>query len=320
MEGDDGYLLMTASTARCLVSNLARRRPVALLHGEAALLGDGPLSDVDCAVRDDGGTGAIEDAVHEAENLGLRLVAVWPYDCRGVALFFASDDLADIVHLDLLADATGQGKYGIRTGLLLAKARPSANGWLTPDPDDALLYLLSKRTLKRQHERVDAILASRDSVGEADLAARARVVLSPPARARVAALGIGSAPHRTASAAGRIRYALAELRRHVRRVLHPVGAWIHLVVPPDCAGATVSELTSAEARSSALIRVVPVSTFVSRLPLIASKWRHGATLTVGTAPARGATTNIRVASPIAAPGAVVEVLAQRSGPLLAAHS
>lgn len=265
-----------AALARALLADLADPAPWILLHGEDALLGHGPVSDVDTALP----TVDLRHlrALLHRRPAGLRLVAVWPYDCRGLALFLATPDLRQVVQLDLLADPDGIGRYGVRTPELAAHAHDTAHPWRRPDPVDERLYLLAKRTAKGQDDRVAAL---RDALGHdrAEAVDRSRTLLSPAARGRVAA-ALGATPPR-----GRVRWhvrrAAAQVARGVRRLRHPIGAWLHLLAPIDAAGDVPEH--------PALVRVRPAPAGpAATLRLVLARWRRGVVVTVGPAPPRWA--------------------------------
>ena len=152
-----------AALARAVLADLADPDPWILLHGESSLVGRGPLSDVDTTV----GSVTVDELLRSLQTApgGLQLVAVWPYDCRGVALFLASSRLDRVVQLDVLADPEGLGRYGVRTAELAARAVGTEHPWRRPDPLDQALYLLSKRTAKGQADRVSTLV---DELGHHD--------------------------------------------------------------------------------------------------------------------------------------------------------
>lgn len=271
--------------ARAALADLSDPSPWILLHGEAALMGDGELSDVDCALE-----AADPDRLQRqlAEMPGhLRLVAVWPYDCRGLGLFLATADLTHVVHLDLLADPDGIGAYGIRTHVLAAGATDAgSHPWRRPDRLDQLLYLLSKRTRKGQDERVRALVDELAGQDPARVTARADDLLTPVARTRVSR-ALGTAPARWSSrAAMRLRRAAEETRRRLRRLRHPIGAWVHVV---DAGGGPELAIPT---HAGVLRRAPAPSGLSSRLRLVAVRWRRGVTVTAGPRPERGASANL----------------------------
>ncbi len=97
----------------------------ALLHGADRLSG-GEVSDVDLVVAEDP-VSVVQRAAVSWQTRGLVPVVLWPYDIGGTAtVFLATPDASEGVQLDLLHDPEGVGKYGVKSGALLASATQAA--------------------------------------------------------------------------------------------------------------------------------------------------------------------------------------------------
>lgn len=313
---------MSRSLAHRVLVDLARRHPVVLLHGEEDLLAGRLTSDIDCAVASHSVTTVVAAAIEAGRTHDLRLVSVWPYDCRGLALFLSTPDLAEIVQVDVLADARGIGKYGLRTDPLVRRARETPHGWLRPEPLDEVLYLLSKRTLKGQSDRVAQLRTKAVHHPAQAIEEAATTLLAPHARGRVLRALQLAAPSLPVRAGDRLARAVAEVRRLVQRLRHPVGAWIHVVVPPGDrhepaqllgrdrgAGPDPAFLRSAGLPGSPL----------GRARLRATTLTFGATVTVGPRPEPRATASFVSDGRTLPLAEIVDLLASRASTRVLLH-
>ena len=96
------------------------RAEFVVLHREADIAHGLVTSDLDLAVGDDV-FATIRALVGPAGAAGLVPVAAWPYDLTSMSTFWCTHDARDGVQLDLTYDPDGLGRYGFRTGEMLAR-------------------------------------------------------------------------------------------------------------------------------------------------------------------------------------------------------
>ena len=143
----------SGSLAAAVIDALSSRRTnFAVLHRAEDLRAGTVASDVDLVVADRP-IEVVEDLQGALDSLDLKPVMVWRYDSgETLTVFFARPDLSAGLQFDLLRDRRGQGKYGIRTEVLLEATQQ--HEWPQLQPLLEILYLLRKRLLKGQGERV----------------------------------------------------------------------------------------------------------------------------------------------------------------------
>ena len=194
-----------------------------VLHGEQLLGTDALRSDLDLAVD------RLPPQV--LARVGARLrsedlvpVLLWPYDIAGaVGVFVGSRMSGRGAQIDLLSDARGRGRYGLRTDVLLAD-REDGVRFPVPNPLDQDLYLLRKAAAKGKLGAAAAIATSLEG-RKAEALGRAGVLFSAAAAVHVRSLlgGVASngptRPVRT----------VANAWRMLRRAVRPVGRWVELV-------------------------------------------------------------------------------------------
>lgn len=194
----------------------------ALLHNAKSILNGEGLSDVDVVVRDD----PWEIVARAVRNRrGLRLAMLWEYDFGALTTFWTTNDGSEGVQLDLLRDASGKGKYRVRTDALLAHV--DSDVWpprLTRPAE--LVYLLSKRMCKGDHDRAAKALEELASLPDWErLVAR----ISPRRCASVRRALSGKFPGRAYATWMTWRSRLS--RRGIARLRFPAGLRLRL---PDC--------------------------------------------------------------------------------------
>lgn len=148
----------------------------------------------------------------------VHCVQRWQYDVDACS-FFLMSKTGDGAQLDVMTGA-GLGRYGFRADVALEAAMHDGAGPRV-SPDDSLLYLLVKRRLKGDAERL-AELVRQTEPRRASLLQRVDALFSPPMRsyARDALQG------RAAAEAPR-RDTRHQLQRGCDRIRHPAGWWWH---------------------------------------------------------------------------------------------
>ena len=160
-------------------------------------------------------------------NRGLFPVVVWPYDIgETAAVFLATADASEGVHLDLLHDLNGVGHLGVFSGALL-RSVVTDDGPLEVSREASLIYEWRKRLWKRQSDRLpdlrkkaseinrDWVLATSVAVTGSALSGSQLVGELPPPRIW--------RPN--------LRHPVAKLVRIIDRVADPVGFWAHVQDP-----------------------------------------------------------------------------------------
>jgi hypothetical protein len=197
----------------------------AVLHGSERLEGDGPLSDVDIVVFESPAT-VIARARGALQEREMVPIVMWPYDIGGsTTVFLCTAGATSGVQLDMLHDPRGLGTYRLATDGFRFEPSPSH-----PHPEvielDRLIYLWSKRSVKGQVERLEAIeadLAAWDPAEVQDAAGR----LITRDDWRRAVTGAPAGHPRVEWSSTWIR-AWLRGRRILQRVRSPIGFWAHL--------------------------------------------------------------------------------------------
>ena len=159
-------------------------------------------------------------------RLGLVPILVWTYDSGGSSVFLASATAADGIQLDLLYDPRGLGRYGIRSEELLEE-RFLVDGWPSLNRRAEIVYLLRKRLVKENKQAALALRRDFLAEGVEEMKAIVERVLTPDAAASVNDYVAG---HRQTGRWPRslLRRTAPELRRIWKRLVNPIGAWIHV--------------------------------------------------------------------------------------------
>lgn len=188
----------------------------ALIHGEDMLEAGTLGSDLDLAFASSFGE-ALDAVELAASRASLTPIVCWAYDTNSTTVVLAelrADGRVDGVQVDLLVDPEGLGKYGVRTGPLVAASRP---GRLYPRvaPLDEALYLARKAALKAQPERLVESRGAMNGFPEAEVSARSSTLLTGQSLATERGLG-----H---PIAWRVRRGVEEGRRAAYRIAVPLG-------------------------------------------------------------------------------------------------
>ena len=95
---------------------------------------------------------------------GIFLIQVWNYYRCSYTFFFSDSGGQFGAQIDVLHDPKGIGRYGVRTNVLLAK-RSTGVRWPRIDELDEALYVLRKRQVKRDVQRVLEVSSSLQGLG-----------------------------------------------------------------------------------------------------------------------------------------------------------
>lgn len=192
--------------AAALVDALASSgHRLAVLHREADAAKGEVSSDIDL-IADVPGPELMASCRPAIQALGLSLVSIWQYDYRSTTLVFATSTATEGVQIDVVCDASGRGKYGLRTNRLLDRV-VSGQRWHTLGPADAARYLLVKGSVKRQDNRIRAAEAELKGIPATESFPGAFRELGPV--------------HSLA------RWVMT-LGRYTRRLTDPPGFWVHI--------------------------------------------------------------------------------------------
>lgn len=212
-------------TSRDLVLSVLEELPAhgayAILHGVDRLLAGDLGSDVDL-VTDRPARAYMQALLPGLARKGVRPVLVLPYDFGAVS-FILRDKSGSTAQFDFMYDTAGRGRYGIKSGALLASAR-SVDGLFAVSAVDERLYLIRKRQRKADSEQLDGILRqiwslSGTHVGSPDLHGRIDAIFVPRARRAVhSALQGSRATDAVTAAEAAVRVALRP-----SKILRPAG-------------------------------------------------------------------------------------------------
>lgn len=194
----------------------------AILHGADRVDSQSVVSDIDVVVGVSPPE-VIRRVSRCLESAGLVPVMEWPYDVAQTrTVFLATVDGGDAVQLDMLHDRWGLGKYAVKSDALLQRSART-NGRPVLAPVDELVYLIRKRTVKRDATALAALRARMSEVPARDLEVSIRSTLSSSGRRSVRAFVAGVERAR----ALRPLNGLSDLVRRVRRLFRPTGFWVH---------------------------------------------------------------------------------------------
>jgi hypothetical protein len=196
----------------------------AVLHDEERLALGNVSSDVDLAV-DRPGRDVIREALGALHDVGLHPVVLWPYGVDALTVFLATGTASDAVQLDMTYDPDGRGKYGIRTDVALDVSVPGKRFPRLP-PDHELLYLVSKRKVKRDPQRL-APLIDRARHRKDTLIQTAQAFLGRRTAADVIASILDAPAARERRAY--VGYEASEMLRKLVRMAYPAGFWVEVI-------------------------------------------------------------------------------------------
>ncbi len=243
----------SADLAQRVLDELERVEPAfVVLHGEDDLSNGRVASDVDVAVVRD--PRAVVAAVSRPlADDGVAPIMLWPYDRNSLTIFWSDSDGDRGVQLDLVCDPLGQGRYGFRTGELIARAERGER-WPRLDTEDELLYLIRKRQVKRNATETVRLLSSMPMEAKAALADRARQAFSESAGKQIVQM-ISSGAYVDPKGAAfdrRLRNVASNPGFYGTRLRQKVGAWVSV------SGATLAEIDVALAPLRGLLPAIIV--------------------------------------------------------------
>lgn len=206
----------------------------AVLHGEEAIAAGEVGSDLDVVV----GThpiAALEQVSRLLESAGVRPVMVWDYDVGDTAtVFLATEDASEGVQLDLMYDPRGIGKYGAKTGPMLASRAMGAR-WPVVGAPHRIAYLVRKRDVKQDPVRLSALVSQAREIDPPVFSDVVNETFSPKVAASILDLVAGrETGSRVPFPFG---YQARNNWRRVTRVLKPTGFWVEIVGESGVEGA-----------------------------------------------------------------------------------
>lgn len=201
----------------------------AFLHGEQEAAAGVVKSDIDLVVANKP-TSVLAVARPCLERIGVRPFVLWDYDLGHTStVFLATADASEGVQLDLMCDPKGHGKYGARTGAML-ESRVAGVRWPAVGHLHRLAYLVRKRQVKQDHERLQALLVEIRSFPAQEVGAVLRESFAPQIAGNLAeiisgrATG-GSAPYSSS-------YRVRDMVRKAGRLRRPAGFWVEMAGDP----------------------------------------------------------------------------------------
>lgn len=193
----------------------------AILHRSDEIASGSHDSDIDIVVNEKPDD-LIRHLWPDLTAAGVEPAIRWPYDAGGTRTYFlVSKDARLGIQLDLMYDRNGVGKYGVRSAAFFDRL-DSSGRWPRPHPDDQLVYLIRKRIVKGETDRLDVLAAdSRRRPREVTYAADR--LLTDSVRSSVARVLSGEQPMKSR----RWDRLAPNTVRLARRVTNPIGAWAH---------------------------------------------------------------------------------------------
>jgi len=260
----------------------------AVLHGEEAIAAGDVTSDLDVVVAIHP-IAAVAQAAAQLESAGLFPVIVWDYDVGGTAtVLLATRDASEGVQLDLMYDPSGRGKYGARTGPMLA-SRVSGVRWPTVGDEHRIAYLIRKRHVKGDEGRLNVLLSEARQIFQPQFMTLVRETFSRRVADSIQDLVDGRGSARRVPYPGGYRFRNAW--RRAKRILHPTGFWVEIA--DESAAEAVVEVAERFKRFLPAVAVgVRPSGLLARIGWILSivapvRWRAGVYLSGGFGWPRG---------------------------------
>jgi FkbM family methyltransferase len=179
------------------------------------------------------------------EASGIFVTSVWPSDVDTMNVILRDVNDSSALQVDMVCSPNGDVGYGYITPKMVEASRDLGEPWRYLSEVDALVYVMTKRLVKGQWDRFDAIVQSPEflRLGPYVVAGRAREVLEPRTAAALRRVLGGERRFRsdlhwisrTLPGARRDpRYVAMTLMRYARRLRHPVGVIVEL--PSKAAG------------------------------------------------------------------------------------
>jgi hypothetical protein len=258
--------------ARRLLDRLSDLHELAVLHRADDLMEGSVVSDVDLVSRRPPAEIVLESE-RVFDELDIAPIMAWRYDSGDtLTVFFATRDGVDGLQFDFLRDPSGLGKYGVLSDELLDNSEP-ADRWQRIAAVDEHVYLLRKRHVKGQRERVRRLLGESERFEPEDVSEAIDRIFTVHAASTVRALVDGAEPGRDFSL-DRLR---SESARRIERIRHPTGTWVHHTSP-----AVANVAFERFQRYLPQTDLIPGSMGAWHLPRVAAtRWRAGLVLSSG---------------------------------------
>lgn len=197
----------------------------AVLHGETEIASGRATSDLDLVVATNP-IFALERASALLHRAGLSPILAWDYDVAGtVTVFLATSNASEGVQLDLMHDPDGRGRYGARSGLMLASSMRGTR-WPTVTPLHQLGYQIRKRHVKRDPARLETLLSEARSMTHDTFRPAVRDAFSTRAAESITALVAGQRMGSKAPYPHGFRY--RDSARKLTRIIRPAGFWAEI--------------------------------------------------------------------------------------------
>jgi len=201
----------------------------AILHNEEKIAGGDVGSDLDVVVAARPHT-VIRQVRPVLERAGLRPIMVWDYDVgHTLTVFLATPNASGGVQLDLMCDPTGRGKYGAKTESML-ESRVAGARWPTVGPLHRLTYLIRKRHVKQDDDRLTTLVVEARSFPAEDLAAVIQETFTPRVAESLSRVVFGG-DTREAPPYPR-GYHPRNVARWLGRLRKPAGFWVEITGDP----------------------------------------------------------------------------------------
>lgn len=194
------------------------KRRFAVLHGAERISTGQVVSDLDLVV-DHHPVDVIRTVSREIADDGLRPVMEWSYDvAETMTVFIANRDGTAAMQLDMLHDHRGLGRYSVLSDALVAR-NTTRHGLPVLDPIDELVYLIRKRSEKKDAHALGLLVEQAGNASWSELEASMEAILTRAGQESVRRVLRGDSPRRP----DRMLRAAASAGRAVQRLTRPTG-------------------------------------------------------------------------------------------------
>jgi hypothetical protein len=201
----------------------------AVLHNEEETAAGEVTSDLDLVVAQEPRT-VLSLARSWLERVGVCPVVLWDYDVGHTStVFLATADASEGVQLDLMYDPMGHGKYGARTDRML-ETRVDGVRWPTVGSLHRLAYLMRKRHVKQDEERLTALIAEARFLPTLEMETAFLETFSPKIARSLVQIASGMASRAVPYPRG---YRIRDVARRVGRIRKAAGFWVEIEGGPS---------------------------------------------------------------------------------------